>query len=444
MTTSRETHDTTGRCGFVPPYVLERLGATDALAVDAAFRAARERASTVRSTALEPGERDAPAWTVHTARNREVLPGDPVRTPGTPESGDPAVDEAAAGITATLEMFAQGLGRSSYDDAGAPVSLTVHYGRDYDNAFWDGTQLVFGDGDGEVFERFTRPVDVLAHEFAHAVTEHTAGLVYRGQSGALNESVSDVFAICLKQRVLGQDAASGSWLIGEDLFAPSVQARGLRDMAAPGTAYDDPRLGRDPQPDHMDRYVDTTDDNGGRAPQLRHPQPRLPPRRGGDRRHEPRGCRPGLVRRAHLGPGVPARRLRGVRGRHRGRGGRARGRRARGVAAGRRRAGPLVGRPARRCPGPRRAGRAGAAQRRLRGAHHRGRGGPHRRRPPGRRRRRPRRSGRPRRGGAAQADARHVRLPLRHRGLDGRGRRAAAVRPGRARAARARGVRRDR
>ena len=132
-----------------------------------------------------------------------------MRTPGTPASGDPAVDEAAAGITATLACSREGLGRSSYDDAGAPVSLTVHYGRDYDNAFWDGTQLVFGDGDGQVFERFTKPVDVLAHEFAHAVTEHTAGLVYRGQSGALNESVSDVFAICLKQRVLGQDAAVG-------------------------------------------------------------------------------------------------------------------------------------------------------------------------------------------------------------------------------------------
>ncbi len=186
-----------------------------------------------------------------------------MRTPGTPESGDVAVDEASAGITATLEMFAEGLGRTSYDDAGAMVSITVHYGRDYDNAFWDGTQLVFGDGDGEIFERFTKPVDVLGHEFAHAVTESTAGLVYRGQSGALNESVSDVFAICLKQRLLGQDAASGSWLIGEELFLPAVQARGLRDMAAPGTAYDDPRLGRDPQPDHMDRFVETTDDNGG-------------------------------------------------------------------------------------------------------------------------------------------------------------------------------------
>ncbi|WP_107766589.1 M4 family metallopeptidase [Nocardioides terrigena] len=273
MTSSRETRTTrptapsctftASSCTFVPPYVLERIGSGDALAADAAFRARREQAASARASAVPAASADQPAWTVHTAGNREVLPGRPVRTPGTPESGDVAVDEASAGITATLEMFAEGLGRTSYDDAGAMVSITVHYGRDYDNAFWDGTQLVFGDGDGEIFERFTKPVDVLAHEFAHAVTESTAGLVYRGQSGALNESVSDVFAICLKQRLLGQDAASGSWLIGEELFLPAVQARGLRDMAAPGTAYDDPRLGRDPQPDHMDRFVETTDDNGG-------------------------------------------------------------------------------------------------------------------------------------------------------------------------------------
>lgn len=267
MTTSRQTsRPASGHCTFVPPWLLERLGAEDTLAADATLRSRREQVAAARRSS----ERDAPsaapgqpAWTVHTAGNAEVLPGDPVRTPDSPESGDAAVDEAAAGIVATLEMYAEGLGRSSYDDAGAPVSLTVHYGRDYDNAFWDGTQLVFGDGDGEVFERFTKPVDVLAHEFTHAVTESTAGLVYRGQSGALNESVSDVFAICLKQRLLGQDAASGSWLIGEELFLPSVQARGLRDMAAPGTAYDDPRLGQDPQPAHMDDFVVTTDDNGG-------------------------------------------------------------------------------------------------------------------------------------------------------------------------------------
>jgi Zn-dependent metalloprotease len=143
------------------------------------------------------------------------------------------------------------------------VVLSVHYGRDYDNAFWNGTQLVFGDGDGKVFGRFTRPVDVLGHELTHAVTEHTAGLRYQGQPGALNESVSDVFAACLKQRLLGQSPDEADWLIGEGIFLPGVHARALRDMAHPGTAYDDPALGTDPQVGTMSDYVGTEDDNGG-------------------------------------------------------------------------------------------------------------------------------------------------------------------------------------
>jgi hypothetical protein len=143
------------------------------------------------------------------------------------------------------------------------VLLTVHYGERYANAFWDGTHLVFGDGDGTVFRRFTRAADVLAHEFSHAVTEHTAALVYQGQSGALNESVSDVFAACLKQQLQGEDAAGGSWVIGREIFVEGINARGLRDMENPGTAYDDPALGKDPQPAHMDDFVETTDDNGG-------------------------------------------------------------------------------------------------------------------------------------------------------------------------------------
>jgi len=143
------------------------------------------------------------------------------------------------------------------------VVATVHYERDYDNAFWDGTQLVFGDGDGTVFGRFTKPVDVLGHELSHAVTQYTANLTYQGQSGALNESISDVFGSCLKQRLLGQRADEADWLIGEGIFLLSVQGRALRSMAAPGTAYDDPSLGKDPQVATMADYVDTQDDNGG-------------------------------------------------------------------------------------------------------------------------------------------------------------------------------------
>ena len=256
-------------CQFVPPYLLRQIAASrsDAapccdrtLVVDEGIRSAR-----LARLPQPPSPGDGPpaAWTVHTAHNSERLPGDPVRTAGSAPSGDEAVDEAATGIEATLALFAEVYDRASYDGNGAPASLTVHYRTDYDNAFWDGTQLVFGDGDGEVFGRFTRPVDVLAHELSHAVTEYTAGLEYQGQPGALNESVSDVFASCLKQRVLGHSALEADWLIGQGLFQPGIAARGLRDMAAPGTAYDDPVLGKDPQAGHMDGYVDTTDDHGG-------------------------------------------------------------------------------------------------------------------------------------------------------------------------------------
>ncbi|MGB0102181.1 MAG: protealysin inhibitor emfourin [Nocardioides sp.] len=246
-------------CSFVPPYLLSRV-APASLSVDGALRGRRTALHLEGRSPTRPGR---PAWVVHTAAGDTELPGRRVRAAGDPEAGDVAVDEAAAGITGALALFDEVYGRASYDGHGARVSLTVHYGQDYDNAFWDGVQLVFGDGDGRVFDRFTKPVDVLGHELTHAVTEHTAGLRYRGQSGALNESVSDVFAACLKQRLLDQTPGEADWLIGEGLFLPGVAARALRDMAAPGTAYDDPVLGRDPQVGHLDDYVVTDDDNGG-------------------------------------------------------------------------------------------------------------------------------------------------------------------------------------
>ena len=134
---------------------------------------------------------------------------------------------------------------------------------DYDNAFWDGTQLVFGDGDGQVFERFTKPVDVLGHELTHAVTEHTAGLVYRASPGRSTSRSPTSSPPASSSGCSARRRREADWLIGAGLFLPGIQARALRDMAAPGTAYDDPALGKDPQVGHMDDYVDTTDDNGG-------------------------------------------------------------------------------------------------------------------------------------------------------------------------------------
>ena len=186
-----------------------------------------------------------------------------MRTEGEAASDDEAVNEAYDGLGATWELWSQAYDRDSLDGKGMPLLATVHYGRNYDNAFWDGSQMVFGDGDGVIFERFTKSLDVIGHELAHGVTEHTAGLLYQGQSGALNESLSDVFGVLVKQHLLGQSADQADWLVGAELLNPSVRGRALRDMRNPGTAYDDPRLGTDPQPAHMDGYVDTRDDNGG-------------------------------------------------------------------------------------------------------------------------------------------------------------------------------------
>jgi Zn-dependent metalloprotease len=154
-------------------------------------------------------------------------------------------------------------GRNSIDNRGLRVDSVVHYGMHFDNAMWNGEQIVYGDGDGHLFNRFTASIDVIGHELTHGVTQYTAALGYTGQTGALNEHISDAFGIMVKQYTLGQSASESDWLIGAELFGPGVHGKAVRSMAAPGTAYDDPVLGRDPQPSHMRGYVDTPDDHGG-------------------------------------------------------------------------------------------------------------------------------------------------------------------------------------
>jgi len=186
-----------------------------------------------------------------------------VREEGGEATGDATVNRAYAGLGATFALFRDAFGRDSMDGAGLPLLATVHYDEKYGNAFWNGEQMVFGDGDDEIFLDFTLPVDVIGHELAHGFTQYTANLEYFSQSGALNESVSDVFGSLVKQHALGQSVEQADWLIGEGLFHPDVEGTALRSMKAPGTAYDDDVLGKDPQPAHMDDYVRTGRDNGG-------------------------------------------------------------------------------------------------------------------------------------------------------------------------------------
>jgi len=137
------------------------------------------------------------------------------------------------------------------DNQGLPLLATVHFDANYDNAFWNGQQMVFGDGDGQLFNRFTISLDVIGHELTHGVTQTDAKLVYQDQSGALNESISDVFGSLVKQFALNQTADQADWLIGAWLFTANVQGVGLRSMKATGTTFIGPVLGQEPQPATM-------------------------------------------------------------------------------------------------------------------------------------------------------------------------------------------------
>jgi Zn-dependent metalloprotease len=258
-------------CSIVPPYVLRAVAAgggrsaARTLAHDDAVRVLRGiRAPGPRAPAVVQATSPHKDRTVSDARGTMRLPGTVVREEGDDPTGDDATDEAYDGTGATFDVFWEEFDRDSIDGAGLPLRSTVHYGRDYDNAFWDGSQMIFGDGDGEVFNRFTIAVDVIGHELTHGVTDHLAALEYQGQSGALNESVSDVFGSIVKQWGLDQTAAEADWLIGAGLLADGIDGVALRSMRAPGTAYDDPLLGgKDPQPATMDDFVITDEDEGG-------------------------------------------------------------------------------------------------------------------------------------------------------------------------------------
>ncbi|MFG2883312.1 M4 family metallopeptidase [Streptomyces sp. NPDC048297] len=263
-------------CTIVPPHLLDRLARHEDAAVSGparrslqidAYERTRRRLTTVigaPSVAAPAGAAaDRPHRTIYDADHTQDLPGTKVREEGSEPGADATVNRAYAGLGATFELYLKAYGRHSIDGDGLPLNATVHYDKDYDNAFWNGEQMVFGDGDNEIFLDFTIPVDVIGHELTHGVTQYSANLEYFGQSGALNESVSDVFGSLIKQYSLGQSAEQADWLIGAGLLAPKVTGTALRSMKAPGTAYDDDVLGKDPQPATMDGYVRTGRDNGG-------------------------------------------------------------------------------------------------------------------------------------------------------------------------------------
>ncbi len=257
---------------IIPPVLLEDLArrggdrerdaALRTLSIDATLRTTRVHNSLVGTAAnptsvLQSVTAGTPARTVFDCHGEmPVARPEVVRSEGSPASTDVTVNEAYDGLGDTYGFYWEQFQRDSIDDQGMPLHGWVHYGDRYDNAFWDGTEMVFGDGD--MFDRFTKSLDVIGHELTHGVTEKEAGLQYLNQSGALNESVSDVFGSLVKQYKLGQTADEADWLIGADIIKAGFPGKALRSMAAPGTAWE-----RDDQPADMKDYVQTQSDNGG-------------------------------------------------------------------------------------------------------------------------------------------------------------------------------------
>ncbi len=262
-----------GACFIIPPHMLEHLMshaenpdirklATQNLYLQGQFRGMRMGISQFAFTGLVTGTKRR---TIYDAQHQQQLPGKLVRSEGKKASQDVAVDEAYVASGTTYDFFLKVYDRNSIDARGMRLDSTVHYGTDYDNAFWNGQQMVYGDGDGVLFDRFTKCLDVIGHELTHGVTQFTAGLEYANQPGALNESMSDVFGTLIKQYSLKQSVTQADWLIGAGLLIPKpgTNRTALRSMKEPGTAYEDPQLGKDPQPAHMNDYYQGIEDNGG-------------------------------------------------------------------------------------------------------------------------------------------------------------------------------------
>ncbi len=264
----------------VPPYLLEGVAKGGSRlqrrwaerALQQMERLRIERAEEADREYMKPSVAAPLRRLVYDAEGRFELPGRLVREEGGGSTGDPAVDEAYEMAGTTYRFYREVLGRRSLDDGGLELVATVHYGEGFDNAFWNGRQMVYGDGDEDLpegerlFRRFTSSLEIVAHELTHGVVQYEANLKYAFQPGALNESIADVMGILVKQWHLGQTVDEADWLIGSDLFVEGYHARGIRSLAEPGTAYDDVALGgKDPQPAHMRDYVELprSKDSGG-------------------------------------------------------------------------------------------------------------------------------------------------------------------------------------
>ncbi len=177
---------------------------------------------------------------IHTAKNRSVynlnhktaLPGTLARSEGGAAANETDVDTNYNLLGLVYDCYKNLFGRDSYNNGGALLKSSVHYSNNYVNAYWNGTQMVYGDGDGVNASSLARSFDVTGHELTHAVTSSESNLTYSGESGGLNESMSDIFGnVCEWYR--DGAVSANTWKVGEDCWTPGTSGDALRYMNNP-------------------------------------------------------------------------------------------------------------------------------------------------------------------------------------------------------------------
>lgn len=194
---------------------------------------------------------------IYTANNTFNLPGTARRFEGQAANADPIVNNNYDYLGITYNWYFNLFNRDSFNNQGAIITSSVHVGSNYVNAYWSGSQLAFGDGDGQNSSNLANALDVTAHELTHAVTQYSSGLVYQNESGALNEAWSDIFGAVIEARqTLGPTGFNANtWKIGEDVWTPFIGGDALRYM-------DDPVRDNSSRDYYPLRYVGAQD-NGG-------------------------------------------------------------------------------------------------------------------------------------------------------------------------------------
>ena len=260
---------------IIPPYIVDhmalskdaktRLRAMELSAEGAAARAVRITLSALPRMAAIPSPTTGKHRLVYDLQHQgmSALPGKLVRSEGGAASKDPAVNEAYRNSGTVYDFYNKVLGRNSLDDHGMSLISSVHFRSNHNNAYWNGEQMIYGDGDGQIFIRFTKALDVVGHELSHGVVTHTCNLVYQDEPGALNEHVADVFGVLVEQWKRKRTAKNGNWLVGEAIMGPGVQAKALRSFRKEKAYENDPLLGTDPQPKHYSDRYKGSDDYGG-------------------------------------------------------------------------------------------------------------------------------------------------------------------------------------